>query len=55
MRQKQRLKYLPGTGIELTHVKRFSEMLQGEIYIESDQGKGSAFYLDIPTEVDGWK
>ena len=39
-----------GTGIGLSIVKRLTELLGGTIWIESDEGRGSAFYFTIPYE-----
>jgi PAS domain S-box-containing protein len=37
-----------GSGLGLSIVKAFIESLQGRIWVESDQGIGSAFYFSIP-------
>ena len=37
-----------GAGLGLTISKAFVEMLGGEIWVESSEGKGSAFYFTIP-------
>lgn len=37
-----------GTGIGLSVVKKLTEILGGNIWVESEPGKGSTFYVDIP-------
>ena len=37
-----------GTGLGLTISRSFSELLNGEIIVESEEGKGSAFTLYLP-------
>ncbi|MDD2543834.1 MAG: CHASE4 domain-containing protein [Candidatus Cloacimonetes bacterium] len=39
-----------GVGIGLAIAKRFTEVLNGKLSVESTLGKGSIFYLDIPYE-----
>lgn len=39
-----------GTGLGLTLVKRFVEQHGGNVWLESDLGKGSRFYLALPFE-----
>jgi signal transduction histidine kinase/DNA-binding response OmpR family regulator len=41
----------PGTGIGLTMVKEYVDLLEGTLEIESEFGKGSAFKVKIPVEV----
>jgi PAS domain S-box len=37
----------PGTGIGLASVKKAVEILQGRVWVESELGKGSAFYVEL--------
>jgi PAS domain S-box-containing protein len=39
---------IQGTGLGLNIVKRYAELLGGEIYFKSEYGKGSTFYISIP-------
>ena len=40
-----------GTGLGLTLVKMYLEMMESEIKLESTPGKGSRFYFTLPVEV----
>lgn len=40
----------PGTGIGLATVKRSVEMLGGRLWVESEVGQGSAFFVRLPKE-----
>ena len=37
-----------GTGLGLAISKKIVELMQGSIYVESEKGKGSNFYFDLP-------
>lgn len=39
---------IEGAGIGLSIAKAFTEILGGEIWLESEKGKGTAFYFTIP-------
>jgi hypothetical protein len=40
----------PGTGIGLAIVKKAVEMLGGHVWVESEAGQGSTFYLKLPKD-----
>jgi PAS domain S-box-containing protein len=40
-----------GTGIGLPIVKELIELMKGEVWIESEKGKGSTFYFTIPYKI----
>lgn len=37
-----------GLGVGLSISKSFIDMLEGSIYLESEEGKGTTFYIDLP-------
>ncbi|OGG56940.1 MAG: hypothetical protein A3F84_15510 [Candidatus Handelsmanbacteria bacterium RIFCSPLOWO2_12_FULL_64_10] len=39
-----------GTGLGLSLVKRFVEQHGGQVWLESEVGKGSRFYFTLPVE-----
>ncbi|WP_404355452.1 ATP-binding protein [Methylotuvimicrobium sp. KM1] len=41
-----------GTGLGLSLVSRFAELMQGKAGFESDEGQGSRFWFRIPTRVE---
>lgn len=40
-----------GTGLGLSIVKSFVELMGGKIYVESEQGKGTKFTVEISLEI----
>ena len=42
------MRHYGGTGLGLTICKRFCEMMNGEITVESEEGKGTTFHLIFP-------
>lgn len=41
-----------GTGLGLSIVKNLSELMGGRVWVESEIGKGSSFFVRLPLEVD---
>lgn len=39
-----------GSGLGLSIVKAYSELMKGKVWVESEEGKGSTFYFSIPYE-----
>ena len=44
---------IEGTGIGLTITRQITDLLNGQIGFESEVGKGSTFWVDVPMDKDG--
>jgi len=44
---------IQGTGLGLTIVKRYVDLLNGAIHFESEEGKGTTFFIELPIETVG--
>jgi signal transduction histidine kinase len=40
----------PGTGIGLAMVKKAADLLNGRVWVESTEGEGSTFFVELPTD-----
>lgn len=41
-----------GTGLGLSITKKFTELMEGRIWVESEIGKGSTFYMELPSQIE---
>lgn len=41
-----------GYGIGLSHCKKIAELHQGKVWVESELGKGSTFFFELPLKID---
>ena len=46
--EKERNKYQEGTGIGLALVKEIINLHHGTIHVESEEGRGTDFYISLP-------
>lgn len=47
----EKISHIEGTGLGLAIAKKFTEMMNGTIYVESEKNKGSKFTVVIPQEI----
>ncbi len=51
----KRNRAVEGTGLGLAICRQLIEMMDGSIRVESEYGKGTTFFFDVVSAVDGWQ
>ena len=51
----KRNRAVEGTGLGLAICRQLIEMMGGSIHVESEYGKGTSFFFDVVSAVEGWQ